>query len=107
MPIKYLILGGGGYMGLSALGALYELHQERFYHINNIERIYATSIGAFLGTMLCLKIEWDIMIDYIKDRPWHKIISFTPDMLFDTIDKKGGFRYIFFSRIIPESFEIC
>ena len=96
MPVKYLILGGGGYMGLSALGALYELHQERFYHINNIERIYATSIGAFLGTMLCLKIEWDIMIDYIKDRPWHKIISFTPDMLFDTMTKKGVFDISFF-----------
>jgi predicted acylesterase/phospholipase RssA len=96
MPIKHIILEGGGYMGLSALGALSELQKEKFYDISNIQSIYATSIGAFIGVMLCLKIDWDIMLDYIKDRPWHKIVTFTPNMILETITKKGIFDISFF-----------
>jgi predicted acylesterase/phospholipase RssA len=98
MSIKYIVLGGGGYLGLAALGALYELNSKKYYNINDINEIYSISIGAFIGVIICLKIDWDIVLDYIKNRPWHKIVSVTPDMLLNTMTKKGLFDNSFFQE---------
>ena len=89
MPVKYLVLGGGGYLGLTTLGALHELHTNKIYHIDNITDIYSISIGALIGVILCLKIDWRIIIKYIKDRPWHKVVTITPDMILNALTKKG------------------
>ena len=96
MPIKHIILEGGAYLGISALGALSKLHEENFYNIENIETIYGTSIGAFIGGLLCLKMKWSDLIEYVIGRPWHKIIHFSPEMLFNLVSKKGIFDITFF-----------
>lgn len=91
MPIKHIILEGGAYLGISALGVLSKLHENNFYNIDDIETIYGTSIGAFIGGLLCLKMKWSDIIEYVIDRPWHKIIHFSPEMLFNLVSKKGIF----------------
>lgn len=55
MPIKHLVIAGGGPMGLCFLGALQHLNAAFFWDINNIESIYATSIGTIIGAFICLK----------------------------------------------------
>ena len=98
MPIKHIVIEGGAYFGIYALGVLSELHKESFYDIENIETIYGTSAGSFVGALLCLKIDWDILLTYIKKRPWNKIINFTPNILVEIASKRGMFDISFFYR---------
>ena len=73
--IKHIVLAAGGYKGLNILGVLYELNKHKFYDIENIETIYGTSVGSFVGVLLCLKIDWDDLLEYFINRPWHKSIK--------------------------------
>jgi len=98
MTIKHIVLEGGGYMGVAALGALSELQKEDFYNIDNINTIYATSIGAFIGAILCFKIKWDVTLTYVKERPWHKIVTFNSHKVLESIFKKGIFDISFFQE---------
>ena len=90
MPvIKHLILSGGAYKGLYALGVLKKLEEQGFYKRDNIESIFATSVGALVGVLIALRLEWDTILDYIIKRPWENIFQLTPDLIFDAMDKKG------------------
>jgi predicted acylesterase/phospholipase RssA len=87
--INHIVLSGGAYLGLYELGCLKYLSQQKFYTIKNIKSIHGTSVGSFIGVILCLDIDWDIICEYFIDRPWHKTTTITPSMLFDIIPKKG------------------
>jgi len=89
MTIKTIVLSGGAYKGFYTIGALKHLSTVNFYNIVNIERIYGTSVGSLLGALLCLKLNWDDMIAYAINKPWHKSFKFSIDTLLDTISKKG------------------
>ena len=65
MTIKNIVLAGGAYNGLYTIGALKNLIKNSFFDINNIETIYGTSVGGFIGALLCLKIDWSIILNYI------------------------------------------
>ena len=89
MTIKTLVLSGGAYKGFYTIGALKHLTDVNFYNIDNIERIYGTSVGSMLGALLCLKLKWDDMIEYAINKPWHKCFKFSVETLLETISKKG------------------
>jgi len=96
MTIKHIVLSGGAYKGLYEIGALKYLSQVGFYDINEIESIHGTSIGGFIATLLCFKMDWETINDYIVKRPWHKVTNVSPMMLFDIFPKKGILGYDFF-----------
>lgn len=98
MPIKHIVLEGGAYLGISTLGALSMLQKEEFYDIEQIQTIYGSSIGAVIGGLLCLKLEWADLLEYIRDRPWYKILKFSPDQLFTMTANKGIFDSSFFYK---------
>ena len=79
MTIKHLILSGGGPIGLVEYGALKYLTKQNIISYNNIESIYAVSIGAILGLIYILNLEWLWVDDFIIKRPWKKLfkISYT------------------------------
>ena len=86
--IKHIVISGGSYNGIKMYGALYELAKKQFYDINNIESIHCTSVGSLIGTMLTLKLDDDILYNYVHKRPWYKIskiknISFQKKGLLD------------------------
>ena len=89
--IEHIVLAAGAYKGLYIIGALNHLASIDFYNIENIKTIYGGSVGGLIGAMLCLKIEWEIMLKYIIDRPWHKSVSFNSDTIFSFITDKGLF----------------
>tara|TARA_B100001250_G_C19771602_1_gene777415 strand:- start:802 stop:1680 length:879 start_codon:yes stop_codon:yes gene_type:complete len=89
MTIKNIVLSGGAYKGFYTIGALKYLSINKFYDINIVEKIYGTSVGALLGSLLCLKLNWDDLIEYAVNKPWHKSFKFSIDTLLDTISKKG------------------
>ena len=89
--IKHIVLSGGAYLGLYELGCLKYLSDTSYYSIDNIISIHGTSIGGLIGTVLCLKLDWETVIEYFIKRPWHKTVTITPGMLFDIMPKKGMF----------------
>lgn len=87
--IKNLVLSGGAYLGLIQFGVLKHLQNSGFYNMKNIEKIYGTSIGGFIGAMLCLKININDLTENFTDRPWQNLLKFNPSILSDFYLKKG------------------
>ena len=91
MTIKHLVISGGGPSGFYAYGAAKYLSNHDFWNIENVETIYGTSIGAYLGAILCLKYDWDTLDDYIIKRPLNKIFNVSPEAFFRIWETKGIF----------------
>jgi predicted acylesterase/phospholipase RssA len=91
MTIKHLVISGGGPLGLRYLGALEKLEKEGFWNFDEIESIYSTSIGAIIGTFICLKYDWDTLNKYIIERPWHDAFKVNVKQIFNSYYNKGLF----------------
>jgi len=91
MTIKHLVIPGGGPTGIKALGALQYLEQHGYWNINDIETIYATSAGAIISVLLCLKFDWETINDYIIKRPWSDAFQVNVNQIFEAYSKKGIF----------------
>jgi NTE family protein len=89
--IKHIVISGGGISGLVAYGALRETNKRGIWNINNIETIYGTSAGSIIGTMLALKFEWDVLDDYLIQRPWQNIVKLNMYNIIDSFHKRGVF----------------
>jgi len=97
--INTLVLSGGAYNGLIELGVLRQLSEKEFYDINAIERIHGTSVGGFIAVLLALKMDWNDLVEYFVERPWHKLLSINPIELYT---KKGAFdKQFFISALTP------
>lgn len=91
MTIKHLVLSGGGPIGFNELGVLQQLEKNGFWNINDIETIYATSVGGIISVLLCLKFDWETLNDYFIKRPWNEVYKIKLNQLFDAYSKKGIF----------------
>jgi predicted acylesterase/phospholipase RssA len=91
MTIKHLVIPGGGPTGIKALGALQHLQENGFWKINDIETIYATSAGAIISVLLCLKFDWETINDYIIKRPWNEAFQIGVNQIFEAYSRKGLF----------------
>lgn len=91
MHIKHIVISGGGPILIQNLGALYHLEENGIIDINEIESIYGTSAGAIVGTLLCLKFDWETVNDYIIKRPWHEVFPVKVQSILDAYTKKGLF----------------
>ena len=77
MTIKHLILTGGGPIGFVEYGALKYLATHNIINYNNIQSIYAVSIGAFIGLLYILDLDWLWVDDFLIKRPWNKLVCFS------------------------------
>jgi predicted acylesterase/phospholipase RssA len=91
MTIKHLVIAGGGPLGLRYLGALEYLNEQNFWYHEQIESIYATSIGTLIGVFICLKYDWTTLNTYLIERPWHDAFKVTGKQIFDSYYNKGLF----------------
>ena len=90
MPIKYLVISGGGPTGFLTYGALRQLAKANFWKLADIQGIYGCSIGAFLGVIISLDYEWESLDDYFIKRPWEKLVSATSSFnLVKIYEQKG------------------
>ena len=88
MSIKHLVLSGGAYKGLYIIGAMKELLKEKYVNIDEIENIYGTSVGALIGVVICLKLDYDMLIEYAVNFPFTKYFTFSVDSLLEFISSK-------------------
>lgn len=89
MTIKRLVIAGGGALGLRYLGALEKLNIDGFWNMSDIDSIYGTSVGSIIGVFICLNYNWDVLNQYIIDRPWHEAFKLSGQQIFDSYHKKG------------------
>jgi NTE family protein len=104
MTIKHIVMCGGGYNGIYTIGAIDYLLKQKFFNISDIKTIYGTSVGGFVGVLLCLKLSWSTILDYIIERPWERDIVFSSDMMFNMITNKGmadsSYIRLFFTKLL-------
>jgi predicted acylesterase/phospholipase RssA len=89
--IKHIVCSGGGLAGFAFYGAIKESHNQGLWQIENIQTIYATSVGTIIAAMLALKYDWETLDDYLIKRPWQNVFTFNLYSILDTINKRGMF----------------
>jgi NTE family protein len=72
MTIKHIVMCGGGYNGIYTMGVIDYLFEQNFFDVDTIETIYGTSVGGFVGVLLCLKLPWSTILGYVTERPWDR-----------------------------------
>jgi len=87
--IKHLVISGGSIWGLSAFGILYEAISSGFVNVDDIESIYGTSVGALVGLAVSLKIDHNILKDYLINRPWEQVCKKSICSVLELFDSKG------------------
>ena len=103
--IKSIVLSGGNYLGLIELGLLQNLLEQKFLKIDEIEKLYGTSIGGFVCTLLCLNIHFDDLCEYFEKRPWHKILDLDQSVFTDFFFKKGIIKKEIFEKTFKNLLE--
>lgn len=91
MVLKHLVISGGGPTLIHTLGAIQHLSENNIIDMNAVETIYATSAGAVIAIILCLKFNWDVVDDYILNRPWHDVFDININVIFEAYSKQGLF----------------
>ena len=89
--IKNLVISGGGAAGISFYGALKQSNQNNMWKLENIENIYATSVGSALSVIISLQYQWNELDHFIIKRPWHKVFKFDLSSIFNAIENRGIF----------------
>lgn len=78
-------------MGYRYLSILQYLNEKDFWKIEDIQTIYATSIGAFIAICIVLKYDWKTLETYMIERPWNDVFKITGKQIFDIYNNKGIF----------------
>lgn len=99
MTIKHLVFSSGGYKGLYIIGAFKHLIDNDIIDVNELQNIWGTSIGSVMGAIICLKPDFDDIIEFILKKPWQKELDLSLETILETIGKKG-----FFGKKIMKSF---
>ena len=89
MDVEYLVISGGGPLGVRYLGALQQARAMGKWKQDKIKGVYATSIGSVIGAFICLDHDDETINKYIVERPWKDVFKITPSQIFDAYSTKG------------------
>ncbi len=89
MVIKHIVIAGGGPTGLVSYGALRYLNQAGFWNKEELETVYTSSIGGFIGVLATLDYKWNVIDDYIIERPWEKAFAPMKNDVLEIMYNKG------------------
>ena len=76
---------------IQTLGAIQQLEKNDIIERENIQSIYGTSAGAIVGVLYALHFDWDMMNDYIFQRPWREVFPIKVQTILEAYSKKGIF----------------
>ena len=91
MTIQHIVLCGGGNVGLLHYGILKESNKAQFWNLHNLRSIYATSVGSIIAVFITLGYEWDILDNYLINRPWHKLFDVDFSKILQSVQNRGIF----------------
>jgi hypothetical protein len=104
MAIKHLFIGGGSFYGFSFFGILKQTCLNNVWALNNIQTIHGISAGSMIGTMISLGLEWDVLEDYLVNRPWEKLFQMNMYSVINSIQNRGVFSKTEFYEIFKPLF---
>lgn len=87
--IKHLALSGGTVWGFKMIGILVEAMDTGFIKIENIESIFATSIGSLIAVAISLKIDPPLLREYFVKRPWDVVCKNNRFSVLELYDGRG------------------
>jgi hypothetical protein len=87
--IKHLVIPSGSTSGVGMLGIFKYLMENKYFKIDTIESIHASSVGTIVSIILSLDFDWKTVYDYIIERPWEKVIDMNPIKVMQSLDNKG------------------
>ena len=99
MVIKNLVFSGGGPNGLSQFGAIKRLSEDTI-DLNNIENMYATSIGSVLSLLLALKVDMVDIEEYLIKKSWSKSFLHNTTEILNMDNEKGIINHNFIRDIM-------
>ena len=105
MTIKHIVLSSGSYKGVYMLGVLKHLKDIQYYSINNIENIYAVSVGSILAVLLAMRLDLNDITNYVIDRPWGKLFSIESENLINSLYSKGMLDITIFYSLFENFFK--
>lgn len=105
MVFKHLVISGGGPTLIQTLGCIYHLNESKYIDLDKVETIYATSAGAFISIMLCLKFNWETINSYIINRPWEEVFDINLYSIYESYNKKGIFDNKTFEKCVKPLFD--
>jgi len=71
--IKHIVVSGGSVWGFSSFGILFQSITTGFLHMDDIQTMHCTSAGSIICVMLSLKIDHNLLKEYIIQRPWETV----------------------------------
>ena len=89
--IRHLVLQGGGAIGLNYVGALQQLFSDGVIRPGSLKSVFGTSIGALIGGMVCIGVDWSDVVEYIIRRPWESAFCVTGRSILSVYGEKGLF----------------
>jgi hypothetical protein len=104
MVIKHIVVSGGYHLFTYILGSIHKLESNNVIDISNIETIWCVSSGSFVAICLALLkgyrnkitdntqevlLSWDVLENYIEERPWSYLFINPSFSIYDILYKKG------------------
>jgi hypothetical protein len=103
MVIKHIVVSGGYHLFTYILGSIHKLESNNLIDISNIETIWCVSSGSFVAICLALLkgyrnkitdntqevLSWDVLENYIEERPWSYLFINPSFSIYDILYKKG------------------
>jgi predicted acylesterase/phospholipase RssA len=104
MTIKHLVLSGGSWKGLYMLGVLEILIKNNYFVLNEIESIWATSVGTVVAILISLQIDWEDIIKYFINIPLNHY-EMNLDFCFKVFNECGLLDKKFFIKLLDSVFK--
>jgi len=111
MVIKHLVVSGGYHLFTYIIGSIHKLESNNIIDISNIESIWCVSSGSFVAIIIALlkvrqNITWEVVENYIEERPWNYIFINPNFSIYDIIYKKGIYDEMVITRILEPLFKL-
>lgn len=87
---EYLVLSGAGPYGLGQLGIIKTMIDSQKLDLKKIKKMYGTSAGACICSLLSLDIDINQIIEYFIHRPWNKVVKLDMENVFCLLNDKKG-----------------
>lgn len=89
--IKCLVFSSAAYEVFLQIAGLKYLIDNKIINLEEIECYYGTSAGALISVLCCMGIDYDVIYDYIIERPWHKLLNIDAEKIINSYQNCGVF----------------
>jgi len=102
--IKYICLPSGGFNLIKYLGVMDPFYKNKTINFKEIKGYCGISAGGILSSVLCLNIEFEIIVKYFIERTWHKTYNINKINIMNYFNDKGILTKSHFIKLIEPLF---